>query len=100
MTPNFVYRKTVDFCLQHVIHNWKAYASAVNSSYQETILVHPTRPQVFAGKSDSTFYNILDLLLPAFKYRVLLLTVPSDFQYQNEKQVTANQNYFFKKFSI
>ena len=26
------------------------------------------------------------------------LTVPPDFQYQNEKQVAANQEYFFKKF--
>ena len=29
---------------------------------------------------------------------MLFLTVPPDFQYQNEKQVTANQDYFFKKF--
>ena len=28
-----------------------------------TILVHPTRRQIFAGKSDSTFYNIWDLLI-------------------------------------
>ena len=28
------------------------------------------------------------------------LTVPPDFQYQNEKQVAANQDYFFKKFSM
>ena len=33
-------------------------------------------------------------------YRVLFLTAPPDFQYQNEKQVTANQDYFFKKFSM
>ena len=33
-------------------------------------------------------------------YRVLFLTVPPDFQYQNEKQVAANQDYFFKKFSM
>ena len=28
------------------------------------------------------------------------LTGPPDFQYQNEKQVAANQDYFFKKFSM
>ena len=33
-------------------------------------------------------------------YRVLFLSVPPDFQYQNEKQVAANQDYFFKKFSM
>ena len=33
-------------------------------------------------------------------YRVLFFTVPPDFQYQNEKQVAANQDYFFKKFSM
>ena len=48
----------IDICLQHVIHVWKAYVSTVNFGYQETILVHPTRHQVFAGKSDSTLYNI------------------------------------------
>ena len=39
------------------------YASAVNCSYQETTLVHPTRRQSFAGKMDSTFYNIWDLVI-------------------------------------
>ena len=39
-------------------HIWKADASAVNFSYQETILVNPTRRQIFAGKPDSTLYNI------------------------------------------
>ena len=29
-----------------------------------------------------------------------VLTVPPDFQYQNEKQVAANQDYIFKKFSL
>ena len=43
------------------IHIGKAYASTVNFSYLETILVHPTRRQSFAGKSDSTFYNVSDL---------------------------------------
>ena len=36
---------------------------AVNFSYQETILVHPTRRQSFVGKSESTFYNMWDLIL-------------------------------------
>ena len=33
-------------------------------------------------------------------YRLLFLTVPPDFQNQNEIQVAANQDYFFKKFSM
>ena len=37
--------QTVDFRIKHVIHVWKAYASAVNLSYLETILMHPTRRQ-------------------------------------------------------
>ena len=40
------------------------------------------------------------LFLKNFTYRVLFLTVPPDFQYQNEKQVTANQDYFFNKSSM
>ena len=35
-----------------------------NLAYQETILVHSTRRQIFAGKPYSTFYNIWDLLIP------------------------------------
>ena len=38
----------------------------VNKMYslsQETILVNPTRRQIFAGKPDSTFYNIEDFLI-------------------------------------
>ena len=31
--------------------------------YLETILVHPTRRQSFSGKSDSTFYNIWNLVI-------------------------------------
>ena len=33
-------------------------------------------------------------------YRVVFLTVPPYFQYQNEKQVADNKDYFFKKFSM
>ena len=36
---------------------------AVNFSYQETILVHPTRRQSLVGKSRITFYNIWDLVI-------------------------------------
>ena len=38
-------------------------ALSYNLAYQENISVHPTRRQIFAGKPDSTFYNILDLLI-------------------------------------
>ena len=34
-----------------------------NLAYQEIILVHPTRRQIFLGKPYSTFWNIWDLLL-------------------------------------
>ena len=33
-------------------------------------------------------------------YRVVFLTGPLDFQYQNEKRVAANQDYFVEKFSM
>ena len=50
--------QTVDFRLQHVTLIWKAYASAVNLSYLETILMHPTRRQSFAGKLHRHLRNI------------------------------------------
>ena len=50
--------QTVDFSLQHVVHIWKAMALSYNLVYQEIISVHPTRRQNFAGKTDSTFWNI------------------------------------------
>ena len=34
------------------------------------------------------------------KHTGWFLPVPPYFQYQNEKQVAANQDYFFKKFSM
>ena len=33
-------------------------ALSYNLAYQEIILVHPTKRQIFAGKTDSTFWNI------------------------------------------
>ena len=33
-------------------------ALSCNLAYQEIISMHPTRRQIFAGKSDSTFWNI------------------------------------------
>ena len=33
----------------HVIHIWKAMSLSYNLAYQEIILVHPTRRQIFAG---------------------------------------------------
>ena len=33
-------------------------ALSYNLAYQESISVHPTRRQIFAGKTDSTFWNI------------------------------------------
>ena len=37
--------QTVDFRLQHVTLIWKAYASALNLIFLETILMHPSRCQ-------------------------------------------------------
>ena len=59
----FLLNKLTQSTFAYVIHICKAYASAVNYSYQEAILVHPTRRQIFAGKPDSTFHNIWDLLI-------------------------------------
>ena len=55
--------QTVDYCLLHVIHIWKAMTLSYNLAYQEIILVHPTRRQIFAGKPYSTFWNIWDLFM-------------------------------------
>ena len=59
---NAVFRRfsgqTVDFRLQHVIHIWKAMALSYNLVHQEIISVHPTRCQIFAGKTDLAFWNI------------------------------------------
>ena len=41
-----------------------------------------------------------DLQVVRTTSRVVFLTGPPDFQYQNEKQVAANRDYFFKKFSM
>ena len=38
-------------------------ALSYNLGYQESISVHPTRRQIFAGKPDSTFPNIWELLI-------------------------------------
>ena len=42
---------------------------------KETILVHPTMPQIFAGKPYSTFYNIRDLLICIYVYIMYTLAV-------------------------
>ena len=47
---------------------WKAHASAVNFGYLETILVHPTRRQTFAGKLQWILRNIWDLVIYALYY--------------------------------
>ena len=41
-------------------------------AYQETILVHPTRRQIFAGKPDSAVYNIWDLLIYGLQWSPIL----------------------------
>ena len=43
--------------------------------YQESISVHPTRRQIFAGKPDSTFPNIWEWLLYTF-YLIFDATIP------------------------
>ena len=55
--------QTVDFRLYHVIHIWKAMTLSYNLAYQEIISVHPTKRQIFAGKSDSAFWNIWEWVI-------------------------------------
>ena len=43
-------------------------------------------------------HKAIALFILLYIQGVFFLTVPPDFQYQNEKQFAANQNYFFKKF--
>ena len=56
-------KQTIDLRLQHIIHIWKAKTLSYHLSSLETILVHPTRRQSFAGKLHSTFCNIWDLVI-------------------------------------
>ena len=56
-------KQTIDLRLQHVIHIWKATTLSYHLSSLETMLVHPTRRQSFAGKLHSTFCNIWDLVI-------------------------------------
>ena len=45
-------------------------ALSYNLAYQEIISVHPTRRQIFAGKTDSTFWNIWQWVVyrPLYQY--------------------------------
>ena len=36
--------------------------------------------------------NLTNIFMVKYSYRVFFLTGPPDFQYQNEKQVAANQD--------
>ena len=38
-----------------------------NLAYQEIILVHPTRRQIFTGKPYATFWNIWEWVIPRIK---------------------------------
>ena len=49
--------QTVDVRLLHVIHIWKAMTLSYNLAYQEIILVHPTRHQIFAGIPGLVFFT-------------------------------------------
>ena len=55
----------VEFRLQHFIHTWRAMTLSYHLGYLKTILVHLTRRQSFAGKSDWTFCNIWDCVICA-----------------------------------
>ena len=52
-------------------------ALSYNLGYHEIISVHPTRRQIFAGKTDSTFWNIWQWVVPSYTDPVL----PSYTQY-------------------
>ena len=60
--------QTVHFRPHSVIYHLKAMHHSFKMSYLEPILVHPVRRQNFAGKSDSTFYNIWDLVVYKYQY--------------------------------
>ena len=52
---------------------------------------------ILADRCETLLQNINSFLL--FVLEGVFVTVPPDFQYQNEKCVTAEQGYFFKKFT-
>ena len=50
-----------------VIHIWKTMALSYKLANQEIISVHPTKQQIFAGKRDSTFWNIWEWVISSPK---------------------------------
>ena len=55
-----------------------------NLAYQEIISVHPTRRQIFAGKTDSTFWNIWQWVIPdilGLSKQIRVYPISGDIQY-------------------
>ena len=52
------------------------------------------------GPNQNFFLNCNIIIMHNKTYRVLFLTVPPDFQYQNEKRWAANQRFCSMKFSM
>ena len=95
--------------------NWVPYSAKVNSFISLTATQQGPQLVADIGRLWSELSpikmgcrcNILrkktfkhDKSIYSYNYIVLFLTVPPDFQYQNEKQILANQDYFFKKFTM
>ena len=60
----------VIFWLRFILTCFEACSLALsyNLAYQEIISVHPTRSQIFAGKTDSTFWNIWQWVIPIVQF--------------------------------
>ena len=71
-----------------------SYASAVNLSYLETILVHPTRLQKFAGSTQlSATSETLSLERCIFAYGCLVVTWWQERQEKTERQEKKQRNW-------
>ena len=78
-------------------------ALSYNLAYQEIISVNPTRRQIFAGKSDSTFWNILQWVisngLASESWSRFHFVTSTKHQQQNTEQTSASKsrlNFNFK----
>ena len=63
-------------------------ALSYNLGYQEIISVHPTRRQIFAGKTDSTFWNIWQWVINYLIFSLPFLPIASMFKQNIAKGTT------------
>ena len=74
-----------------------------NLAYQEIILVHPTRRQIFSGKLNSTLWNIWDLIVGSPTISATLATTRlqwSSYRYTHLQNTRRSWNSLFYEFGF